>query len=143
MMLEGNDGCHMSRGETLVKSLVIERIKVIFGFPGKQIYCIVAAIRDAPVTRMVTTRHKQAATYMADGYGRASGKRGVAVVVPGVGLCNTASGLATAMAAPRPCSALPDRFRATKWARIWASFTRSQIKVLANLCLDTERLIHE
>ena len=92
----------MSGGEALVKSLVREGVEVVFGIPGIQIYGIVAALRDEPAVRMVTTRHEQAATYMADGYARASGKVGVALVVPGVGLYNAAAGLATAYARSSP-----------------------------------------
>ncbi len=92
----------MSGGEALVKSLVREGVEVIFGIPGIQMYGIIAAIRDDPGIRMVTTRHEQAATYMADGYARASGKPGVALVVPGTGLYNAASVLATAYARSSP-----------------------------------------
>ena len=66
----------MSGGEALVKSLVREGVEVVFGIPGIQMYGIVAALRDEPGIRMVTTRHEQATTYMADGYARASGKPG-------------------------------------------------------------------
>ena len=72
----------MSGGEALVKSLVREGVEVVFGIPGIQIYGIVAALRDEPGIRMITTRHEQATTYMADDYARASGKPGVALVVP-------------------------------------------------------------
>ena len=92
----------MSGGEALTKSLVKEGVEVVCGIPGIQIYGIVAAIRDEPGLGMVTTRHEQAASYMADGYSRASGKPGVALVVPGVGLYNAASGLATAYARSSP-----------------------------------------
>ena len=92
----------MSGGEALTKSLVKEGVEVVFGIPGIQIYGIVAAIRDEPGLGMVTTRHEQAASYMADGYSRASGKPGVPLVVPGVGLYNAASGLATAYARSSP-----------------------------------------
>ena len=92
----------MSGGEALAKSLVNEGVDVIFGIPGIQIYGIVAAIRDEPGLRMITTRHEQATTYMADGYYRASGKPGVAVVVPGAGLYNAAAGLATAYSRSSP-----------------------------------------
>lgn len=86
----------MSGGEALAKSLVSEGVDVVFGIPGIQMYGIIAALRDEPGIRMITPRHEQAATYMADGYARASGKPGVALVVPGVGLYNAASGIATA-----------------------------------------------
>ena len=92
----------MSGGEALAKALVREGVEVIFGIPGVQLYGAVAAIRDEPGLRMVTTRHEQAATYMADGYARASGKPGVAFVVPGVGLYNAAAGLATAYSRSSP-----------------------------------------
>ena len=74
----------------------------IFGIPGIQTYGIVAGLRDEPGIRLISTRHEQAATYTADGYARASGKPGVALVVPGVGLYNAASGLATAYARSSP-----------------------------------------
>ena len=92
----------ISGGEALVKSLVREGVEVVFGIPGIQIYGIVAALRDEPSIRMFTTRHEQAATYMADGYARASRKPGVALVVPGVGVLNAASGLANAYARCSP-----------------------------------------
>ena len=92
----------LSGGEALVKSLVREGVEVVFGLPGVQMYGIIAAIRDEPGIRMITTRHEQATTYMADGYARVTGKPGVALVVPGEGLYNAGSGLATAYARSSP-----------------------------------------
>ena len=92
----------MSGGEALAKSLVREGVEVVFGIPGIQVYGIVAGLRDEPGIRMITTRHEQAATHMADGYARASGEPGVALVVPGAGLYNAASGLATAYSRSTP-----------------------------------------
>ena len=92
----------MSGGQALVKSLAREGVEVVFGLPGIQIYGIVAALRDEPGIRMITTRHEQATTYMADGYARASGKPGVALVVPGAGLYNAASGLTNAYSRSTP-----------------------------------------
>ena len=92
----------MSGGEALTKSLVNEGVEVVFGIPGIQTYGVVAALRDEPGIRMITTRHEQATTYMADGYARASGRPGVALVVPGVGLYNAASGLTNAYSRSTP-----------------------------------------
>ena len=92
----------MSGGEALVNSLAREGVEIVFGIPGIQIYGIVAALRDEPGIQFVSTRHEQAATYMAYGYARASGKPGVALVVPGVGIYNAAAGLATAYARSCP-----------------------------------------
>ena len=58
--------------------------------------------RLRPGRRRITTRHEQATTYMADGYARVSGRPGVALVVPGVGLYNAAAGLATAYSRSSP-----------------------------------------
>ena len=92
----------MSGGEALVKSLAREGVEVVFGIPGIQTYGIIAALRDEPAIRHITTRHEQAATYMADGYARASGKPGVALVVPGAAVYNAAPGLANAYARSIP-----------------------------------------
>ena len=92
----------MTGGEALVESLAREGVEVIFGIPGIQMYGIIAALRDEPRIRLITTRHEQAASFMADGYARASGKPGVALVIPGVGLYNAASGMATAYARSSP-----------------------------------------
>src|SRR5262245_40739813 len=92
----------LTGGEALVKALVREGARVVFGLPGVQLYGAIAALRDEPGIRFVTTRHEQATTYMADGYARAGGGFGVALVVPGPGLFNAAAGLSTAYAASSP-----------------------------------------
>ena len=92
----------MTGGEALVKSLSREGVRVVFGLPGVQIYGTLAALRDEAGIRMITTRHEQATGYMADGYARAGGDIGVALVVPGPGLLNTLGGLSTAYAASSP-----------------------------------------
>jgi acetolactate synthase-1/2/3 large subunit len=74
----------------------------VFGVPGVQIYGALAALRDEPGIRFIATRHEQAASYMADGYARASGAFGVALVVPGPGLLNASAGISTAYAASSP-----------------------------------------
>ena len=101
-MPERENMAELSGGEALARSLVSEGVEVVFGIPGVQIYGIVAAIRDEPGLRMITTRHEQATTYMADGYARVSGKPGVALVVPGVGVYNAASGLTNAYSRSSP-----------------------------------------
>jgi acetolactate synthase-1/2/3 large subunit len=98
-------GCNVPRltgGEALVKSLAREGVRVVFGLPGVQIYAAIAALRDEPSIRFVCTRHEQATSYMADGYARAGGTFGTALVVPGPGLLNAAAGLSTAYAASSP-----------------------------------------
>ncbi len=96
----------MSGGEALVESLVREGVEVIFGIPGIHMSGIMAALRDDSRIRMITTRHEAAASHMADGYARVSGNPGVVLVVPGAGVYNAASGLATAYARSSPVLAI-------------------------------------
>jgi len=88
-------------GRAAVEQLGREGVEVVFGLPGDQTMYLLDAFYDSTI-RWITTRHEQATTYMADGYARASGRPGVACVVPGVGVYNAASGLATAYACSSP-----------------------------------------
>jgi acetolactate synthase-1/2/3 large subunit len=92
----------LSGGEALAKQLAREGIRVVFGLPGVQLYGAIAGLRDEPSITFITTRHEQATTYMADGYARAGGGIGAALVVPGPGLLNAAAGLSTAYSASSP-----------------------------------------
>jgi acetolactate synthase-1/2/3 large subunit len=92
----------MTGGEALVRSLYREGVRVVFGLPGVQLYGVMAALRDEPRIRFVNTRHEQATSFMADGYARAGGTIGTALVVPGPGLLNAMSGLSTAYSASSP-----------------------------------------
>ena len=92
----------MTGGEALVAQLVREGGRVVFGVPGVQLYGVMAALRDEPAVKFVTTRHEQSTTYMADGYARATGEFGTALVVPGPGLLNASAGISTAYSASSP-----------------------------------------
>ncbi|MBI2468080.1 MAG: thiamine pyrophosphate-binding protein, partial [Candidatus Rokubacteria bacterium] len=89
-------------GEALVRQLAREGVRAVFGLPGVQLYGVMAALREEPGIRFIITRHEQATSYMADGYARAGGGIGTALVVPGPGLLNASSGLSTAYAASSP-----------------------------------------
>ena len=92
----------MTGGAALARQLRAQGVEVIFGLPGDQLMAALDALVDVPDIRYIVTRHEQATTYMADGYARAGGRPGVAMVVPGVGVYNAASGLATAYACSSP-----------------------------------------
>jgi acetolactate synthase I/II/III large subunit len=92
----------MTGGEALAGQLHREGVRVIFGLPGVQLYGAMAGLRGERDIRFIVTRHEQATTYMADGYARAGGGFGVALVVPGPGLLNAAAGLSTAYSASSP-----------------------------------------
>jgi acetolactate synthase-1/2/3 large subunit len=92
----------MTGGQALMQSLYREGVRVIFGLPGVQLYHALDALCEVPEIRFITTRHEQATTYMADGYSRASGKIGTALVVPGPGLQNASAGIGTAYSVSSP-----------------------------------------
>src|SRR5690348_10044385 len=105
----------MTGGQALVECLKIQGVDVVFGLPGVQLDGAFNALYDArDAIRVYHTRHEQAASYMADGYARTTGRVGVCLVVPGPGLLNAASGLATAYACSAPvlCVAgqIPSKF---------------------------------
>ena len=92
----------MTGGQALVRSLYREGVRVVFGLPGVQLYHAMDAFYDEPGIRFITTRHEQATAYMADGFSRAGGGIGTALVVPGPGLLNATAALNTAYAASSP-----------------------------------------
>ena len=92
----------MTGGQALAKSLYREGVRVIFGLPGVQLYHALDGLAQEPGIRFIVTRHEQATAYMADGYARASGQVGTAMVVPGPGLQNASAAIGTAYAASSP-----------------------------------------
>ncbi|MCH2171407.1 thiamine pyrophosphate-dependent enzyme [Myxococcota bacterium] len=92
----------LTGGEILARGLADQGVDTIFGLPGDQLMHALDGLAREPRIRFVTTRHEQGTTYLADGYARASGRVGVALVVPGVGVYNAAAGLATAYATSSP-----------------------------------------
>lgn len=86
-----------------MEQLVSEGVDTVFALPGVQIMGIFDALYNArDRIRLIQTRHEQATTYMAYGYAKATGRTGVALVVPGPGALNAAAGLGTAYAASAP-----------------------------------------
>ncbi|MCL2485008.1 MAG: biosynthetic-type acetolactate synthase large subunit [Endomicrobia bacterium] len=85
----------MTGAQILIESLLKENVEVVFGLPGGQALPIFDAIYGSKLN-FVLTRHEQAASHMADGYARSTGKTGVCIVTSGPGATNTVTGLATA-----------------------------------------------
>jgi acetolactate synthase-1/2/3 large subunit len=82
--------------EALVRRLRDQGVRHVFGYPGGQITPLYDALYREPAIRHILARDEQAAAFMADGYARATGRPGVAVVVCGPGVLNAATPLATA-----------------------------------------------
>ena len=86
----------LSGGDILIRSIQEEGVKYVFGYPGGAVLHIYDAFFKQNKIRHILARHEQAATHMADGYARATGKPGVVLVTSGPGATNAITGIATA-----------------------------------------------
>ena len=82
--------------EILVRCLQLENVKFLWGYPGGAVLYIYDALYKQNTIEHVLVRHEQAAVHAADGYARASGEVGVALVTSGPGVTNAITGIATA-----------------------------------------------
>jgi acetolactate synthase-1/2/3 large subunit len=82
--------------EILVRCLKEEGVEYLFGYPGGAVLHIYDALYVQEDIKHVLVRHEQAALHAADGYSRACGKPGVALVTSGPGLTNAVTGIANA-----------------------------------------------
>ena len=85
----------LNGGQALIKSLEMEGVEVIFGYPGGAILPVYDPILDSPI-RHVLVRHEQGAGHMAEGYAHATGKPGVCMVTSGPAATNVVTPLADA-----------------------------------------------
>ena len=82
--------------EILVRCLQAEGVKYLWGYPGGAVLYIYDALYKQDTIEHVLVRHEQAAVHAADGYARATGEVGVALVTSGPGVTNAVTGIATA-----------------------------------------------
>ena len=90
------DKSNKSGAEALIHSLHLEGVELMFGYPGGAALHIYDAIFNQNYVDHILVRHEQGAVHAADGYARATGKPGVALVTSGPGATNAITGLATA-----------------------------------------------
>ncbi|MGY8903338.1 MAG: acetolactate synthase 3 catalytic subunit [Burkholderiales bacterium] len=82
--------------EILVRTLQLEKVKYIWGYPGGAVLHIYDAFYKQDTIQHVLVRHEQGAVHAADGYARATGEVGCALVTSGPGVTNAITGIATA-----------------------------------------------
>ncbi|NCO73985.1 MAG: acetolactate synthase large subunit [Cyanobacteria bacterium] len=85
----------MNTAELLIKCLENEGVEYIFGLPGEENLHILEALKNSSI-QFITTRHEQGAAFMADVYGRLTGKAGVCLSTLGPGATNLMTGVADA-----------------------------------------------
>ncbi|WP_457602710.1 acetolactate synthase large subunit [Nitratifractor sp.] len=86
----------MSGAQMVCEAIIAEGVDTVFGYPGGAIMNVYDEIYKQNAFRHILTRHEQAAVHAADGYARATGRVGVAMVTSGPGFTNAVTGLATA-----------------------------------------------
>lgn len=89
---------HISGADIIIEALREEQVTHVFGYPGGAVLHIYDALYKQKDITHILARHEQGAVHEADGYARASGKVGVAIVTSGPGLTNAVTGIATAHA---------------------------------------------
>ena len=85
----------MKASDLFVHCLETEGVEKIFGVPGEENADFMISLKDSRI-EFVLCRHEQAAAFMADGYGRLTGKPGVCLATLGPGVTNLVTGLADA-----------------------------------------------
>ncbi len=85
----------MKAAELFVKCLENEEVERIYGIPGEENIDVMDALLDSKI-QFVTTRHEQGAAFMADVYGRLTGRAGVCLATLGPGATNLITGVADA-----------------------------------------------
>ncbi len=82
--------------QIIVQKLIEQGVDVIFGYPGAAVVRLFDELDRQPKIKCILVRHEQAAIHAAEGYARATGKTGVALVTSGPGATNTITGIADA-----------------------------------------------
>ncbi len=86
----------LNGSDILVRCLQSEQVKYLWGYPGGAVLYIYDALYKQELIQHILVRHEQAAVHAADGYARATGEVGVALVTSGPGVTNAVTGIATA-----------------------------------------------
>jgi len=86
----------MNGAQMVCEALIAEGVKTVFGYPGGAIMNVYDEIYKQDGFEHILNRHEQASVHAADGYARANGEVGVAMVTSGPGFTNAVTGLATA-----------------------------------------------
>jgi acetolactate synthase I/II/III large subunit len=119
----------MKAAELFVRCLENEGVEYVFGIPGEENLDIMDALLDSSI-RFITTRHEQGAAFMADVYGRLTGRAGVCLSTLGPGATNLITGVADANLDHAPLVAIAGQAGTTR------------LHKESHQVLDLEKLFH-
>ncbi len=103
----------MKAAELFVRCLENEDVEYIFGIPGEENIDVMDVLLDSTI-RFITTRHEQGAAFMADVYGRLTGRAGVCLSTLGPGATNLVTGVADANMDRAPVVAIAGQAATTR-----------------------------
>jgi len=103
----------MKASDLFIRCLEHEGVKYIFGIPGEENLDVMDSLVDSPI-QFVTVRHEQGAAFMADVYGRLTGKAGVCLATLGPGATNLITGVADANMDKAPLVAIAGQASTTR-----------------------------
>lgn len=103
----------MKAAELMVRCLENEEVEYIFGIPGEENLDLMDALLDSPI-KFILTRHEQGGAFMADVYGRLTGKAGVCLSTLGPGATNLVTGVADANMDRAPVVAIAGQAATTR-----------------------------
>lgn len=86
----------LTGAEIFLEALKRENVKTVFALPGGVVLKIFDVLHQQHDIEVILTRHEQAAGHMAEGYAKATGKPGVALITSGPGMTNAITALADA-----------------------------------------------
>jgi len=86
----------MSGAQMVIEALIAEGVDTVFGYPGGAIMNVYDEIYKQNTFQHILNRHEQASVHAAEGYAKATGKVGVAMITSGPGFTNAVTGLADA-----------------------------------------------
>jgi len=126
--------------DVLVDVIIEQGVKYIFGLPGGSAIPMFDALVGKDV-KLVLTRHEQGAVHMADGYARATGKTGVALVTSGPGATNTVTGLLTALMDSIPLVVVTGQMPA--WTLGLDAFQEADVSGITYPCVKHSYLVKD
>jgi acetolactate synthase-1/2/3 large subunit len=110
---------HMKASDVIARCLENEGVRYVFGVPGEEILDIIDSLVDSRISSS-PRGHEQGAAFMADAWGRLTGRAGVCLATLGPGATNLATGIADANLDRAPLVAITGQGGRT-------AFTRSRI----------------
>src|SRR5688572_22466877 len=113
-------------GEAAIAALEAAGVEVVFGIPGVHTLSLYDALQKSSI-RHILARHEQGAGFMADGYARATGKPGVALIITGPGITNVATPVGEAYADSSPVVIISAQVE-----REWAGKMRGNLHDISN-----------